>query len=645
VTVTVKNKAGTPLPGQVVKFSSDANLAAFSAPSALTSAEGVATVILSPAVSTSTGADLVKATVKYIDKDYSASTGFQLTATNVTIASFVSDVTDKLSSYGQANLTVTLAGTSANSPVNLVLTSSCTSAGKGTLTPASQTTSTGRATFTFRDGGCGAVASTENLQVSVTGTGLTQSLSVPVSSPAVASIGFVSSTPSKIFLRGSGYVENSNVIFQVRDSNNNGIPEQLVDLEPNVLVGGLTLDGGSAKVTKKTDKDGNVIVRINSGTVPTPVRIKASYLPTGSSVPISTVSSSLAIAVGLPSQLNFSFSQGTQNIEGYSIQGTKNTYTIIASDRMGNQVPDGTAINFVTEGGQVEATKQTALDVNGIATATANFASASPVPQDGRITVVAYALGEKSFLDTDGDNVFTDGKEEFQDLGDIYIDRKFDALFFKDEDQFISVSLPDEVKGACLDAKNDLMKIPGASIPSRPDTCSGKWGRAYVRRAVQTILSTSGARPLWGTQRPGQAVGQAGVCSAGTDLILGYVDNKAIVATFYPVAGSELYDMSGSGFISFTAGDANPIAYNPMAAGTLVSASGTEGLTVSVVGGSPVPNTASPSGVGLSYKFDLLKAVEGTITISFASPSGLTTNSSIFVSTKSPSGGLATCKP
>ena len=153
-------------------------------------------------------------------------------------------------------------------------------------------------------------------------------------------------------------VENSNVIFQVKDANNNGLPGQTVVLEPTVLVGGLTLDGGSTSVSKITDSEGKVIVRVNSGTVPTPVRIKATLQ--GSS--ISTVSSVLAVAVGLPSQLNFSLAQGTINIEGYNIQGTPNTYTVVGSDRLGNPVPDGTAINFVTEGGLRERMTRARLE-------------------------------------------------------------------------------------------------------------------------------------------------------------------------------------------------------------------------------------------------------------------------------------------
>lgn len=638
VTATVKNKAGSAIPGLVVKFTTDGGLGAFSAGSALTDASGVASVVLSPAQSSTAGADMVKATVSYLDKEYSAKTGFQLTATNVSISSFTSDVAN-LSAYGQANLTVVLAGTSANSAVSVSITSSCTTSGKGTITPASQTTSTGRATFTFRDGGCGAIASSENLQISVAGTTLTQSLTLPVSSPLASSIGFVSASPSNIYLRGSGLVENSNVIFQVKDANNNGLPGQTVVLEPTVLVGGLTLDGGSTSVSKITDSEGKVIVRVNSGTVPTPVRIKATLQ--GSS--ISTVSSVLAVAVGLPSQLNFSLAQGTINIEGYNIQGTPNTYTVVGSDRLGNPVPDGTAINFVTEGGQIQAIKQTSTTDKGIATTTANFVSAEPVPTDGRVTVVAYALGEKSFLDLNGNNTYDDG-ELFQDLGDIFLDRKFDNHYFAAEDQFISGTTGDGTK-ECLASTSELLAT-GVSIPSRPGTCSQTWAKTakpiYVRRAVQTIFSTSSARPLWGTGWHPNAMGPSGSCSAPINLTTHYVTDVAQKTDFRLFGVAGLYSMSASDVLTFTVADANPVAYNPMPAGTVITAAATSGLAVTVLGGTPVPSTSTPTGASVSYKFDDLTS-SGTISISFKSPSGLVSTFSQFVSKNAAPTGYAAC--
>ena len=40
---------------------------------------------------------------------------------------------------------------------------------------------------------------------------------------------------------------------------------------------------------------------------------------------------------------------------------------------------------------------------------------------NGRVTLVAYSLGEESFIDANGNNSYDSG-ETFYDLGDIYID-------------------------------------------------------------------------------------------------------------------------------------------------------------------------------------------------------------------------------
>ncbi len=653
VTATVKNKSGSPIAGLVVKFTTAGSLGSFSATSALTDANGTASVVLSPASSTTTGADTVKATVTYLETEYSGSTGFQLTATNVSITSFSSDVST-LSAYGQANLTVVLGGTTSSSAVAVTITSSCS---KGTLTPTSQTTTTGKTTFTFVDGGCGATATTVDLTIAVTGTTLTKTLSLPVSSPTASSIGFVSATPSNIYLKGSGLVENSSVVFQVKDQNGSGLAGQTVVLEPTVLVGGLTLDGGTTSVSKLTDSEGKVTVRINSGTVPTPVRVKATLQ--GSN--ISTVSSVLAVAVGLPSQLNFSLAQGTINIEGYDIQGTANTYTVIASDRLGNPVPDGTAINFVTEGGQIQAIKQTALSSSGIATTTANFVSASPVPTDGRVTVLAYALGEKSFLDVNGNNTYDSG-EDFQDLGDIYLDRKYDNSYNSSEDQFISTTLGDGTL-ACLTPTSALL-ARDVSIPSRPNTCTQTWASSskpiYVRRAIETIFSRSSGRLLWGTDWPtnsslgrGVYANSSSSCLRTGALLTSYVSDAADYTPYsgvsgfsgkYPIVGGDTVFYTGStsttsgttttytpiktGVLSLLVADTNSVALNPMAAGTTVTATATSGLTVTVLGGTPVANTKTPGFVSISYKFDD-NTSSGTMTVNLKSPSTLITSISL----------------
>ena len=337
-------------------------------------------------------------------------------------------------------------------------------------------------------------------------------MSLGLSRPDVSSVAFVQAVPEQIYLKGSGFVETSVVRFEVRDGAGNPLPRQTVQLELLTGAGGITVQDNAGQpvgvgivIPRDTDDLGRVEIRVNSGTLPTPVRIQAS-LPTGG---IKTVSSNLSVGVGLPSQLNFSLSQLAKNIEGFNIDGTSNTYNIIASDRSGNPVPAGTSINFVTEGGQVEPIKQIQL-VSGLARASAGFVSADPRPSDGRITVTAYALGEESFIDQNGNNI-RDGNEPFQDLGNIFKDRIFDGIYDPGVDEYIPTninnsspcSLPntqpafDAVTGLGRTAVTDALLALDASIPSVPSTCDSTWsgaGKVYVRRAAETVLSTSVAR-------------------------------------------------------------------------------------------------------------------------------------------------------
>ncbi len=632
VSAKVTASDGSNVANQVVTFGTAAGLGSFSALSALTDSSGVATVTLSPTNSSAVGADSVIASATIAGTVYTGSLGFQLTATNVTISSFTADIgTGNLGAYAQTLLTVSLAGTTPATPVNVTISSSCVTQGRATLTPDSVTSSTGTATFTYRDAGCGAFSTTDGLQASVTGTAATATSTIRLTAPTAASIAFVSATPTEIYLKGSGFTENSIVTFQVRDANGLGVPNQNVVLEATTLAGGLLLDDGSVPVTKRTDSNGNVLVRINAGTVPTPVRVRATLTAAN----ISTVSSSLAVAVGLPSQQNFSLSQGTFNIEGFNVDGAPNTYMVIASDRLGNPVPEGTAINFVAEGGQVQAIRFTTL-ANGLASATANFQTSSPRPADGRVTVLAYALGEESFLDTNGDNVYTTG-EDYQDLGDVFLDRLFNGSFNGAEDQFISLSISGT--DPCRVATSPLLRL-GVEAPTRVlssagatlNTCVTGWGRAYVRKAIQTVFSTSEARLGWRLNRdPRAQSANSGTCESVN--LIDQISTSPYATDDTPTtvpfrllgdgANVVMTNMGKVGSLAFLVADANPIALNPAAAGTTISAASTAGLTAAVQAPT-VPSTLSPSASSVSYAFDDT-TTSGTITLTVRSPRGLVT--------------------
>jgi hypothetical protein len=315
------------------------------------------------------------------------------------------------------------------------------------------------------------------------------------------------------------------------------------------------------------------------------------------------------------------------NIEGYNIDGTPNTYQIIAADRSGNPVPAGTSINFVAEGGQVEPIKQTQL-VNGIARTTANFVSSQPKPVDGRVTITSYALGEESFLDLNGNNKY-DAGEPFQDLGNIFKDRNFDGSYDATVDEYVPLAVNNSA--ACTAPGNPLLVLD-PSIPSVPGTCDGAWsgaGQVYVRRAAETVLSTSGARPLW--------AGTGGLSAACSKITLQIGPSPTQTASFDLVAGDTWYG-GASGTLTFIVADANPGSVslglpprlNPMAAGsTVTAATPTQGLSITIGGGTPVPSTTEATTAALAYTFTDKAVTSGVIFVTFTSPSGTGTTVSV----------------
>ena len=648
VTATLTDGRGQAVAGEVITFTVLRGLAKTNIATALTDALGRAVVILSPTSSTTAGADEVSATTTYAGTALQSTKGFQIQATNVTLSNFRS-VVSPLGPYGQTTLTLDISGASVGSPVNISVTSSCVSLGKATLSPASFTATDTSAAMQYKDNGCGALQSEDKLQASIVGGSGSVSLTLPVSAPSASSLAFISASPEVIYLKGSGFTETSTLTFEVRDRAGNILPNRSVTLSLLTLTGGVTMEGGTADVVQISDAAGRVAVRVNSGTLPTPIRVSATL--TGVSPTIATVSSNLSVAVGLPSQLNFSLSQVTKNIEGFDIDGTSNSYKIIASDRNGNPVPNGTSINFVAEGGQIQpivTTTGSAVNSPVSASATASFQSSSPRPADGRITITAYALGEESFIDQNGNNTYDPG-EPFQDLGNLFKDRNFDGTFDVTVDEYIptnvanrSACLTPSTSGASATSLTNALLALDPSIPSvGGSTCDGLWsgaGKVYVRRATETVLSTSAARALWASK-----FGLDSSCTSVTLQTGPLLPAPLTTSTqaFTPVRGGETWYGTGGSSLSlnFIVADANTYPtpgpngaigrLNPMAARTTVEASTpTTGLKLTV-GGTPVPNTSEASTASIGVGFDTASA--GVVFVTFTSPSGLGTTYAINV--------------
>lgn len=597
-TATALSANGTPQAGVLVQFQIQGAGSEQSAPavlnpasgSGLTDASGRFSVTVSADGVSSQGAGTLQASATVQGATVSGTANFQVGASNFSLRAPTFSA-NPIDAFQTSTLTVLTNGLPSTVPVVVSFSSSCVAAGRATL-PASVTTSAGVATATYTDNGCG---QTDIITASATGAASVQG-SLVVRAPQPTNIRFVSATPSTIGIAGTGAPSSSVVRFQIVDALQQGVANQSVSFALETSVGGVSLGtAGSTTATGSTDSQGFVNVNVLAGTQPGPVRVRAT------SAGLTTVSSELAIQSGLPTQNRLSLAVETFNIEGWNVDGVTTRVTASLADRVGNPVPNGTVVNFRSSGALVEPSCQTNNGSCSVTFRSQEARWASQLTQAsglrGRIQVLAYAVGEESFTDTNGNNRF-DAGEPFVDLGDAFVDVNRDTVQQTDtsnaalNEEFIPFNAA--ATSACPASTDD-------AVPSRAGSCDGVWGAAHVRRITTVVLSSSS---------PGQLV----------------FDPSALVITG-PAAGGAC-----SGFFKFELVDVNG---NAMPAGTTITATGT-GLTFTV-SGSPVINTTN---TGTSARID----VSGTcvaagqpkntvpVTIRITSPRGLTTAISYSVS-------------
>jgi hypothetical protein len=330
-------------------------------------------------------------------------------------------------------------------PVTVNFSSSCP-AGRANVTASAVTQPNGVAEATFVDNGCAQAAdSTVTMTASIPTA--SQSASFLLRSPTTGSLRFVSVDPSdrSITLRGqggNGRQENASVTFRLVDVAGQGVGNADVCFDITTYIGGLNIDGfglarspdvpGSAalcgsdnlslvRYVKRTNADGTVTVQINSGTVPTPVRVRARALyPAGAATPLESFSDTLSVSTGLPIQRSMSLSVDRANIDGGNFDGETATLTVRLADQFSNPVPDGTVVNFIGSGGAVcTSNNGSCRTTNGACTC--QVTSQERRPQDRRVVITAYAVGLEDFDDLNGNNLYDIG-DPFVDLGDAFVD-------------------------------------------------------------------------------------------------------------------------------------------------------------------------------------------------------------------------------
>lgn len=472
VTALVKNASGTPLANTLVTFSVANGAAKVSPERVTTDAQGNASATLQP-VAGAIGADYVSAAADVsTSSTLTTRTTFTVSAVNVALSSADASPPN-ISAYGASVITVNVTGASSASPVTVNFSSTCAGAGKAVLSPTSITVTGSTASTTYQDKAC---ASTDRISATITGTSQQKQVDLAVAAPIAQALEFVSATPEKICLAGSGCEMSSVVSFRLKDQYNNPVAgrEVFFSLDiPNVAA--------ISPSTYKTNESGLAQVSVTAKAVPSPVRVRADVtLDNGSK--LSTISNVLAINAGLPTQNAFSFSASKYVMDG-NLDGDEAAIRIQLNDRFANPVPDGTSVSFVAEGASVIPARCTTVG----AICSVKFVVSNYRPDDGRVTVLAFAQGEESFIDADKNNLYTLGEfSSDDDLGPLFVDRD----------------------------ENLLMADKGEYLIG--EAANNKWdANTYVRGSRVFVLSLTAVRPRYFNV----VTNSSGVASCGnTDL-------------------------------------------------------------------------------------------------------------------------------
>jgi len=340
-----------------------------------------------------------------------------------------------LQAGGSASVTVNLVDINNNlaaDDISVTFSSPCVASGLANIVENPVTTNTGTATATYSATGCSGtddVTATANVNSEI----LTATTTFTVAAASVGSIEFVSAEPDNIGLLGTGGIgrqETSTVRFRVTDATGGPVAGSTVDFTLNTTIGGINMSPTSVT----SDVAGLAQTVVSAGSVATSVRVTATVNP--SSPVIATQSDQLTITTGIPDNDSVSVSMGCVNLEAWGYDGQATDVSVRLSDRYNNPVPDGTAVTLSTEGGQVGGSCLTETTLTGAGVCTVTWVSQAPRPPDGRVSIIATAIGEESFVDMDSDGQFNgvdqaiaigepfrdDNENGVHDVGEVFSD-------------------------------------------------------------------------------------------------------------------------------------------------------------------------------------------------------------------------------
>lgn len=363
----------------------------------------------------------------------------------------VSIGTATLSPGGSTNLTVNIVSstkTLASAPMQITFNSPCIASGEAKLTNSTGSSTSnivssnfGEATITYTANGCSGTDQITATTV-IGGRQANARTTLNIAPDTVLAVKAIDTELSQISLKGTGGQETAVVSFLVTGATGAPIKNITVDFSLSTESNGSSLGGLALVNTSATsDKNGVVSTTVQAGNVATSVVVTAKARDTN----IATQSKKLIVSTGIPDQDSITLGASDPFPMGWDHNGTESIFTVQLADAFNNPVSDGTAVSFTTEGGSIDdacTTEKGACSVTwrsqnpkpirnsannsvdrllcvnaGGLSYVADYATCA-TERAGRVTVLAHAIGNESFIDANGNGLYDFGVDIFKTHND-----------------------------------------------------------------------------------------------------------------------------------------------------------------------------------------------------------------------------------
>ncbi|MDH4479187.1 MAG: hypothetical protein QE283_04865 [Rhodoferax sp.] len=476
----VVDAKGSAVEGALVTFSvSDAATVTLLDSSVLTKPTGLAKVKIQPAGLAARGAAVLTVSSKVGLVTITGTVNLQATPSNVTLGS-ISASPAALKAFQNAAVAVQslVDGSAAGAgTVSATFTAPC-----GVFSPSTAySDGAGVITTTFQpSGGIACLTGEVKLTATANGSSVSKVTTVTIVGATASTVNFSGATTPLLVARSvGGSFSRSRLTFKVLD--NAGTPmrsQQLTAaLSASSINAGIQFDGGTTAPQIITTVEGGLAtVGVISGNIFVPVLVTATLVDDES---VSATSYGVSVTSGAATQMTMSLASQVASMESWGFDGVKNILTMSVSDRLGNPLPLGTVVNFVTNHGIIGSTSGGTCTLAADSTCSVAYSSlnSSSRPANGRVAILAYLNGEESFVDYNGDSVWQVG-EPFETIGWPYIDANENGRYDTGEQK---IGLAPAATGPC-----------SSGYPSVANTCNtAVWdGNVIVRKQIIVVQAT-----------------------------------------------------------------------------------------------------------------------------------------------------------